>query len=218
LQLIWSAAAASCALHFLFPSVELKAKDPEGRIVNYHLPGVKWTDGSLQNDVPMQRLGELFNINHVIVSQVNPHVIPFMSNDISNFGERACYFITSELAHRLTQMATIGIFTNLKPLRYLRNLISQQYRGNITIVPDYSLRDYVKLIGLSNPTLEWITECMQKSQRTTWSKLSLIKNQCQIYTTLESCVHRLRDTDLSSHNEKLVPEEYLCTESFQTIQ
>jgi predicted acylesterase/phospholipase RssA len=35
--------------------------------------GYKWSDGSIESDLPMARLAELFNINHFIVSQVNPH-------------------------------------------------------------------------------------------------------------------------------------------------
>jgi hypothetical protein len=30
---------------------------------------MKWSDGSIESDLPMQRLAELFNINHFIVSQ-----------------------------------------------------------------------------------------------------------------------------------------------------
>ena len=32
-----------------------------------------YSDGSIENDLPMQQLSELFNVNHFIVSQVNPH-------------------------------------------------------------------------------------------------------------------------------------------------
>lgn len=32
-----------------------------------------YTDGSVESDLPMQQLSELFNVNHFIVSQVNPH-------------------------------------------------------------------------------------------------------------------------------------------------
>ena len=40
-----------------------------------------FVDGSVANDLPMQRLTELFNVNTFIVSQVNPHVVPFVSVD-----------------------------------------------------------------------------------------------------------------------------------------
>jgi TAG lipase/steryl ester hydrolase/phospholipase A2/LPA acyltransferase len=32
-----------------------------------------YSDGSVESDLPMQQLSELFNVNHFIVSQVNPH-------------------------------------------------------------------------------------------------------------------------------------------------
>lgn len=41
--------------------------------VRFQGQAVKWEDGSMQADLPMQRLSELFNVNHFIVSQVNPH-------------------------------------------------------------------------------------------------------------------------------------------------
>jgi predicted acylesterase/phospholipase RssA len=77
--LIWSAACASCAFPILFGAVELVAKNDDGELVPYHLTNVKWKDGSLQADLPITRLSELFNVNHFIVSQTNPHAIPFMS-------------------------------------------------------------------------------------------------------------------------------------------
>lgn len=36
-----------------------------------------YSDGSVENDLPMQQLSELFNVNHFIVSQVSyPTVLP----------------------------------------------------------------------------------------------------------------------------------------------
>ena len=32
-----------------------------------------YSDGSVDADLPMQQISELFNVNHFIVSQVNPH-------------------------------------------------------------------------------------------------------------------------------------------------
>jgi hypothetical protein len=36
-----------------------------------------YSDGSIENDLPMKQIGELFNVNHFIVSQVNPHSAVF---------------------------------------------------------------------------------------------------------------------------------------------
>lgn len=38
----------------------------------------RWRDGSLESDLPMMQLKELFNVNHFIVSQANPHIAPFL--------------------------------------------------------------------------------------------------------------------------------------------
>lgn len=34
---------------------------------------LNYSDGSIENDLPMKQLSELFNVSHFIVSQVNPH-------------------------------------------------------------------------------------------------------------------------------------------------
>jgi TAG lipase/steryl ester hydrolase/phospholipase A2/LPA acyltransferase len=69
-KLIWSAAVASCAIPGVFSSVELMAKDLKGNIQPYYPEGLKWSDGSMHADLPTDRLAELFNVNHFIVSQV----------------------------------------------------------------------------------------------------------------------------------------------------
>ena len=38
----------------------------------------RWRDGSLESDLPMKQLKELFNVNHFIVSQANPHIAPLL--------------------------------------------------------------------------------------------------------------------------------------------
>jgi TAG lipase/steryl ester hydrolase/phospholipase A2/LPA acyltransferase len=86
---IWSAVTASCAFPGLFEAQELMAKDRTGEIVPYHPPFNldpeegsasvrRWRDGSLEMDLPMIQLKELFNVNHFIVSQANPHIAPFL--------------------------------------------------------------------------------------------------------------------------------------------
>jgi TAG lipase/steryl ester hydrolase/phospholipase A2/LPA acyltransferase len=38
----------------------------------------QWRDGTLESDLPMMQLKELFNVNHFIVSQANPHIAPLL--------------------------------------------------------------------------------------------------------------------------------------------
>lgn len=101
---VWSAAAASCALPGIFDSVPLIVKEPNGQF----RPENEWTrqalidqeeakaaklasysDGSLENDLPMQQLSELFNVNHFVVSQANPHSAILSSLSMKATGDPA---------------------------------------------------------------------------------------------------------------------------------
>jgi len=190
--LIWSAASASCALTGLYEPVELMAKERDGKIVPYHPSVVQWSDGSVLYDLPMTRLSELFNVNHFIVSQVNPHVVPFVSST-NKIGQRNVWTVvkqlaTSEISHRISQAANLGIVP--RQLDFILGLMSQTYQGHITIVPELSINDYGKL--LANPTPEWIRECIKKSERNTWCLLSMIHHHTAIEVELDSAVQRLR--------------------------
>lgn len=92
---IWSASVASCAAPGIFSPVELKSKlavsririwssnnltklRQNGSIVSFDSTPQQYLDGSYLNDLPMDELSEMFGVNFFIVSQVNPHVIPFI--------------------------------------------------------------------------------------------------------------------------------------------
>jgi TAG lipase/steryl ester hydrolase/phospholipase A2/LPA acyltransferase len=111
---IWSAVTASCAFPGLFEAQELMAKNRSGDIVPYHppfnlgpeegsTPSRRWRDGSLEIDLPMMQLKELFNVNHFIVSQANPHIAPllrlkeFVRTYGGNFAAKVTYIYLSEL-------------------------------------------------------------------------------------------------------------------------
>ena len=75
--LIRSAVMASAAVPGIFPPVTLQALDSRGERKEY-LPSRKWVDGSVSDDLPAKRLSRLYGVNHYVVSQTNPHVIPFV--------------------------------------------------------------------------------------------------------------------------------------------
>jgi len=188
--LIWSAACASCALTFLYEPVELYAKDKDGKIVPYLQSGVKWSDGSMALDLPMARLSELFNINHFIVSQVNPHVVPFLSSVESNtWWRRIRSFLYYEFRHRFFQLVNLGLLPQY--LLPLQPIVTQKYDGDITIVPKITWREYANII--SNPTDEYVQECILKGQQTTWPIISFVENHCRIERTLDECLLKMRD-------------------------
>lgn len=195
--LIWSAVAASCAIPFFYRSAPLMARDKSGKIVPWNPSGHRWIDGSVENDLPMDRLSEMFNVNHFIVCQVNPHVVPFlkptggtMKSALSLHPalKSAFFLCTSEFQHRLNQLIELDIFPTM--LYRIQNVISQRYDGDITIVPDIKWKDYLQLV--SNPTPQSLFDSIVRGERATWPQISIVRNHCQIELNLDEILYRLR--------------------------
>lgn len=213
--LIWSAVAASCSVPFVYTAAALLAKDPKtGEAVPWNPSPQRWIDGSVDNDIPMTRLAEMFNVNHFIVSQVNPHVVPFLVKDEDAIGEevKKCtstmapgptwlnslsHLAKGEALHRMHILADIGIFPNI--LTKTVSVLSQKYSGDITIFPEISYADFPRM--LSNPTQEFMRQAMLSGERATWPKLSIIKNHCAIELALDDAVQKLRARVVFSPSE-----------------
>lgn len=75
--LIRQAIIASSAVPGVYPPVTLLARDKYGNKKEY-MPSRKWVDGAVSDDLPAKRLARLYGVNHYIVSQTNPHIIPFI--------------------------------------------------------------------------------------------------------------------------------------------
>jgi hypothetical protein len=132
-------------------------------------------------------LSELYNINHFIVSQVNPHTIPFLQ-DLRYSGStterwvdlvwRKCKVIlSSEFKHRLRQAMEIGLIPH-------SNALLQDYTGDVTIVPDFSPWDYTRLV--SNPSEDFRAICTQKGEHSTWPCMvvMVVVNEQRLLTLL----------------------------------
>jgi len=75
--LVWSAAVASSSLPGVFEANRLMVKDVDGTERYESATETKFSDGSMEQDLPMQQLSEMFNVNHFIISQANPHAVMF---------------------------------------------------------------------------------------------------------------------------------------------
>ncbi|GJU88944.1 triacylglycerol lipase SDP1 [Tanacetum coccineum] len=196
---IWSAVTASCAFPGLFEAQELMAKDRSGEIVPYHPPfhwgpeeanGTsvrRWRDGSLEIDLPMIQLKELFNVNHFIVSQANPHIAPllrikeFIRVYGGNFAAKLAQLVEMEVKHRCNQVLELGF-----PLGGLAKLFAQDWEGDVTVVMPATLAQYSKII--QNPSHLELQKAANQGRRCTWEKLSAIKANCGIELALDECV------------------------------
>ncbi|CAO3671710.1 unnamed protein product [Rhizopus microsporus] len=191
--LIWSAVAASCAIPVFYGSTQIYAKDKNGKVVPWNPSEQLYIDGSVENDLPMNKLSELFNVNHFIVSQVNPHVIPFLqksntpskTRQITNF---CMHLAKTEIQHRCTQLTELGIMPSF--FNKIQTIMSQKYSGDITIIPEVSYSDFLRV--LSNPTAKSIRDAILRGERATWPKLSIIRNHLQIELAIDQILYRLR--------------------------
>lgn len=189
------AVMASAAVPGFYPPVKLMAKDDEGKKQPY-LKSRRWVDGSISDDLPAKRLSRLYGVNHFIVSQVNPHVFPFVtdtrrSSDPVSIVRQAGSRIAREwlnasaslLERPLSWNPTINRVTSAA-----LSVINQDYVGDINILPDRMLFNPLKL--LAHRSVEEVVDLIAMGERATWPKIEMIRVQTKIGRTLDEIVHR----------------------------
>lgn len=187
-----SAILASCAVPGVFPPVMLQATGYHGQIVPY-MPSKRWIDGTLSSDLPALRLARLHNCNHYIVSQTNPHIVPFMSD---RQPKRGIAPLARELVTSSGRNALALARSHLDPhgsgriLHKIDNITRQKYTGDVNIFPRHTPRQLVNMFA--NPTSDDIQRFIREGERATWPKIERIRNQTRISRTLDDCIERLK--------------------------
>jgi NTE family protein len=184
------AVLASCAVPGIYEPVTLMARDHDGARVPY-LPGRKWVDGSVTHDLPSKRLSRLYGVNHHIVSQANPLIVPFASDVTQGSSPLA--------AIRRASVSTFKAWLNVNmqlwdkplslvpPLHSLANMtmsvINQDYSGDINIVRPTILWSPDKM--LSNLSIDEVRELIELGERATWPKIEMVRVQTRVSKALE---------------------------------
>jgi len=191
---------ASTAVPGLFPPVTLVAKNYNGESQPYN-PSRQWVDGTLSNDLPSKRLSRLYGVNHFIASQVNPHVLPFVSEKgkAKNLAQ-----VSAEIASKTTKNVVSNILKhgtdNLSSpaigyfLTQVHALVSQDYSADITITPDFKALNPWKIF--SNPDTEDIYKLVRAGELSSWPKIEWIRNCTKISRTLDSILEALEKEEL----------------------
>ena len=196
------AAMATAAVPGIYPPVVLEARDSVGAVQAY-LPSREWVDGSVSDDLPAKRLARLYGVNHYIVSQTNPHVLPFVSDSKRSNGAAA---ILTNAARRTTrEWMNAGAQILERPLRRYKTLhritnvgmsvVNQDYVGDINILPSNRFYNPFNLLAL--PSDKFVRDRMLEGQRATWSKLEMIRVQTRMNKVLDRIVEGI-DEDLVS--------------------
>jgi predicted acylesterase/phospholipase RssA len=109
-----------------------------------------YSDGSIENDLPMEQLSELFNVNHFIVSQVNPHSALLSSLSFKKRTQNAIYnafvgymrFLAAQCRDWLKNIINFMVFRSGGPTwgakRGVSQALTQEYEGrenDVTISP-----------------------------------------------------------------------------------
>lgn len=84
---------------------------------------MSYSDGSVELDLPMQQLSELFNVNNFIISQVNPHsfLLSSLALESSNWSDTFWFtriavgyvkFMKAQFRCWVKNMLNLVIFSN----------------------------------------------------------------------------------------------------------
>jgi predicted acylesterase/phospholipase RssA len=209
--LVWSAAVASSSLPGVFDANKLIVKDADGTERYEGASGMSFQDGSMEADLPFQQLSEMFNINHFIISQANPHAVFFASfnmntsvwnNHIIGLAHGVSLFVKNQVKSWFRHVVEMVGGRRIAPLwdtkrGFGSQFFTQEYEGrdtDISINPWNSDRSLFSafLHLLYNPTEEEFMEWIKGAERETWKHIPAIKSHCAEEMTLDRCVQRLR--------------------------
>ena len=194
--LIRQSVLASCALPGIYPAVSLIAKNRKNENIPY-MEKEKWIDGSVHLDIPMQRIIRLHNVSRSIVSQANPHVLPFiLDNKENNMFSFLSDMIISTLQTQLLKLLEAGVDLSekmpwLSVVEKVRSMMEQQYIGDINIYYPMRLDDISKIFA--NPSQEEFEKFIKLGELATYPKIEFIRDQMKLNRILNHCLNRLQN-------------------------
>jgi TAG lipase/steryl ester hydrolase/phospholipase A2/LPA acyltransferase len=202
--LIRKAMMASAAVPGVFPPVMLEARDKYGERQPY-LPSRKWVDGSVSDDLPTKRLARLYGVNHYIVSQANPAVLPFIAGSKHHRGTLAILQNTARRTSREWLNAVAAILH--KPLskdtalaqiaNTLISIVNQDYIGDINILPRN--RFHNPLMLLSHLSTQEVLRLVSSGERAAWRKIEMIRVQTRVSTVLDTIMRDYEAEQVRNH-------------------
>ncbi|KAK1990364.1 patatin-like phospholipase [Colletotrichum falcatum] len=205
--LIWTAAVASnasTASLYGHRETTVLCKDAHGNIVPWAPANTidfhHWTHVSYsERESPLLRIAELFNVNHFIVSQARPYLIPFLQSDMhgpslmetrnstTSITAFLARMVGLEIRHRLRQLDTL----RLLPAGIRRFLVDEQVPGaSMTLVPEVAASDFVRL--LETPTRETLDYWISRGERSVWPAVAALRIRCAVENELDRSYQTVR--------------------------
>ena len=97
----------------------------------------------------------------------------------------------------------VDVYKNLS--NKLISVLSQNYSGDITILPDFKIQDFAKIF--ENPTPEFLLDFITRGARASWPKVTLIHNHCGVEFALDKAISLLRGRLITSANNIITFKE-----------
>ncbi|KAI5862206.1 hypothetical protein GGS23DRAFT_610890 [Durotheca rogersii] len=213
--LIWTAAVASNAsTPSLYGSrrTTILCKDVTGKIVPWAPAStfLPWTHTSDKNHKsPLSRVAQLFNVNHFVVSQARPYLIPFLESDMhgpplftarhkqAQLTGHIFRIVGLEVRHRLRQLDTLGLL----PAAIRRFLVDEEVPGaSVMLVPKVTAGDFVRL--LDTPTRETLDYWILRGEKSVWPAVCALTTRCAIEYEIESSYQRTRSVKAAGLRRK----------------
>ncbi|XXQ35215.1 PNPLA domain-containing protein [Plasmodiophora brassicae] len=212
---IWCAVLASSGIPPLLPAITLLAKNRDGKLEHFMDFGKCWSDGALKNDIPARQLAEQFNVNFLVVSQVNPHIVPFVYECRGSsgrpimrtggsslrggfFSSAAEAFLKLEMRKWLRMISEL----DLMPMLFSQDwsvLFLQKHWGNVTIYPSRGwgvFRDIVTCV--SDPDRQRMEHYLRQGEQATYPKISMVSNHLVLEQTLNNAEKLLLESQKAS--------------------
>ena len=214
--LIKSAVCASCAVPGVYPAAGIVEKDPITQVLRPWMRhgGQQFVDGSLDHDIPMRKLAEVFNVGCFLVSQVNPHVRLALNaeeefNGTPRVTEQAPRpwihtikdLLREEAPYRIQQI--LDSFGFLPFARWI-SVLNQPYTGQINILPEINPKEYLTM--MANPDRNFMQQATRDGEKATWPKMSRIKNCVAIELALLQGLRALHERLHFSPNARAARE------------
>ncbi|MCG8668963.1 MAG: DUF3336 domain-containing protein [Pseudomonadales bacterium] len=205
-----SAVSASFSVPGVIPPERLYAKGFNGKTRPY-LENRRWVDGSVAGDLPIKRLSRLYGVNHFLVSQINPMVVPFIEDTktrkqkgfrktLSTAGVSVLNEALMVTERLLTKGGNTGNVMAAQ-LAYLIRMLEQNYLGDVNIIlesKDFKWRNV--LFEFKDGEIERL---INAGMRSTWPKIPMIKNAELISRTLDRILEDLNAAGLEENQRSV---------------
>ncbi len=138
-------------------------------------------------------MAQLFNVNHFIVSQARPYLVPFLQSSmhspdlrrrttgwLSRLARAALVHATLLVQHHAREIARLGYLPVLARRLFLDEALPTG--GSILLVPRVPLRDYLGL--LDSPTKESLQYWIRRGEQCVWPAVAALKIRCSVELAL----------------------------------